>query len=242
MAYKSCGGGTNADRKRWRPEEIVFLQKHYPAMLERELAAALGRSVYSIRCKLGRMGLKHTNATRPITKSEENRLLQYYNGSNLLELAEELRLSKKRVYSELARIYSEQSLREKHEMVKGLRRFGLTWETIGEKLGYSGYVVERIYQKKKSIHPKRPSTKSSKARYRPDITDTTCMQLCIGDFEGIPAKSLCSLYGVNPLCLPRMLEDLRRTGLYRRYIETMRAYNPIAYEIALGRRSEREAG
>lgn len=96
MEYKSCGGRINTDRKRWRPEEIVFLQKHYPAMLERELAAALGRSVYSIRCKLGRMGLKHTNATRPITKSEESRLLQYYNGSNLLELAEELRLSKKR--------------------------------------------------------------------------------------------------------------------------------------------------
>ena len=85
------------------------------------------------------------------------------------------------------------------------------------------------------LEPLKSKPRNIKSKYRYDITDTTCMQLCIGDFEGLSRKVLCDLYSVNPRCLPRMLEDLRRTGEYRRYIEEFEVCNPACYDRAVKR-------
>lgn len=82
-----------------------------------------------------------------------------------------------------------------------------------------------------------------KSKYRYDITDTTCMQLCIGDFEGLSHKVLCELYGFNPRCLPRMLEDLKRSGAYRQYINEFKVCNPPGYDRAIKKqRRKRRVG
>lgn len=91
----------------------------------------------------------------------------------------------------------------------------------------------------KQLEPLRDKPTGIKSKYRYDITDTTCMQLCIGDFEGIPAKELCDLYSVNPRCLPRMLEDLKRSGLYRQYINEFKVCNPPGYDRAIKRQKRK---
>ena len=93
------------------------------------------------------------------------------------------------------------------------------------------------------LEPLKSKPIGIRSKYRYDITDTTCMQLCIGDFEGIPAKELCDLYSVNPRCLPRMLEDLRRSGLYRQYINEFKVCNPPGYDRAIKKqRRKRRVG
>ena len=100
-----------------------------------------------------------------------------------------------------------------------------------------------IYNQLQRLRLVKSKPQGIKSKYRYDITDTTCMQLCIGDFEGIPAKELCDLYGVNPRCLPRMLEDLKRSGLYRQYINEFKVCNPPGYDRAIKKqRRKRRVG
>ena len=70
------------------------------------------------------------------------------------------------------------------------------------------------------------------------MTDTVCMQLCIGDFEGLSTQKLARLYSLNPLCVPRMLQSMHDSGAYKRYISEFRYYNPICYERARQRREK----
>ena len=44
--------------KKWSSEDINFLITHFPTMTDKELAAALGRSIYSIRNKARRLNLR----------------------------------------------------------------------------------------------------------------------------------------------------------------------------------------
>lgn len=107
-----------------------------------------------------------------------------------------------------------------------LQRHGLI---KSKKQTYRGRCLEPLKSKPIGI----------RSKYRYDITDTTCMQLCIGDFEGLSHKVLCELYSFNPRCLPRMLEDLRRTGEYRRYIEEFEVCNPACYDRAVKRQKRK---
>lgn len=98
-------------------------------------------------------------------------------------------------------------------------------------------------RREKCLEPLKSKPQGIKSKYRYDITDTTCMQLCIGDFEGIPAKELCDIYSVNPRCLPRMLEDLKRSGAYRQYINEFKVCNPPGYDRAIKKqRRKRRVG
>lgn len=93
------------------------------------------------------------------------------------------------------------------------------------------------------LEPLKSKPIGIRSKYRYDITDTTCMQLCIGDFEGLSHKVLCELYSFNPRCLPRMLEDLRRSGLYRQYINEFKVCNPPGYDRAIKKqRRKRRVG
>lgn len=46
-------------------------------------------------------------------------------------------------------------------------------------------------------------------------------------------SAVARLYGINPLCVPRMLRDMRQNGMYRGYIERFRSFNPTLYRRAL---------
>lgn len=225
--------------KRWTKAEIDYLQQHYPAKTEQDIAAGLKRTVYSVRNKLGRMGLIQENNNRALTQDEYEYMLRHYNGTNIEELAEALRIPKKRIYGELVRQWH--IICGDSDVVAELHRKGLSLDKIGKRLGYSEYVAGMIYRRKKSIHPKREYNTAAKAKvsYRQEITDTTCMQLCIGDFEGLSHKVLCELYSFNPRCLPRMLEDLRRTGAYHQYIEEFKVCNPACYDRAAKRQKRK---
>ena len=98
-------------------------------------------------------------------------------------------------------------------------------------------------RREKCLEPLKAKPQGIKSEYRYDITDTTCMQLCIGDFEGLSHKVLCELYGFNPRCLPRMLEDLKRSGAYRQYINEFKVCNPPGYDRAIKKqRRKRRVG
>lgn len=120
------------------------------------------------------------------------------------------------------------------------RTLGRTELSIYNQLQRHGLVKckKRTYRGKQ-LEPLKRKPRGIKSRYRYDITDTTCMQLCIGDFEGLSHKVLCDLYSINPRCLPRMLEDLRRTGEYRRYIEEFEVCNPACYDRAVKRQKRK---
>ena len=100
-----------------------------------------------------------------------------------------------------------------------------------------------LAHREKGIEPLKSKPTGINSKYRYDITDTTCMQLCIGDFEGLSHKVLCELYSVNPRCLPRMLEDLKRSGAYRQYINEFKVCNPPGYDRAIKKqRRKRRVG
>lgn len=94
-------------------------------------------------------------------------------------------------------------------------------------------------RREKCLEPLKAKPIGIRSKYRYDITDTTCMQLCIGDFEGIPAKELCELYSVNPRCLPRMLDDMKQSGAYHQYIEEFEVCNPACYDRAVKRQKRK---
>lgn len=113
------------------------------------------------------------------------------------------------------------------------RTLGRTEMAVYNQLQKQGLIKVNKHTYHKQTGTLRQKPRGIKSKYRYDITDTTCMQLCIGDFEGIPAKELCELYSVNPRCLPRMLDDLRRSGAYRQYNNEFKACNPPAYNRAI---------
>ena len=89
------------------------------------------------------------------------------------------------------------------------------------------------------LEPLKSKPIGIRSKYRYDITDTTCMQLCIGDFEGLTHKVLCELYSFNPRCLPRMLDDMKRSGAYHQYIEEFKVCNPACYDRAVKRQKRK---
>lgn len=124
------------------------------------------------------------------------------------------------------------------------RTLGRTELSIYNQLQRQGLIKSKkqTYRGRR-LEPLKSKPIGIRSKYRYDITDTTCMQLCIGDFEGIPAKELCDIYSVNPRCLPRMLEDLRRSGLYRQYINEFKVCNPPGYDRAIKKqRRKRRVG
>ena len=89
------------------------------------------------------------------------------------------------------------------------------------------------------LEPLKSKPIGIRSKYRYDITDTTCMQLCIGDFEGLSHKVLCELYSFNPRCLPRMLDDMKQSGAYHQYIEEFKVCNPACYDRAVKRQKRK---
>lgn len=119
------------------------------------------------------------------------------------------------------------------------RTLGRTEMAVYNQLQKQGLIKVNKHTYHKQTGTLRQKPRGIKSKYRYDITDTTCMQLCIGDFEGLSHKVLCDLYSINPRCLPRMLEDLRRTGEYRRYIEEFEVCNPACYDRAVKRQKRK---
>ena len=150
-------------------------------------------------------------------KPQEIELLcREYNGYNIPSLAKALRRSESSVNNKLIRLGLHQTkcqdrpykAQEERYLLKNFD--GGNFKELAQTLLRSGYsvrsAVARLY---KEVN--RPEVRTSIRRM----------------FQNG------RLYGINPLCVPRMLRDMRQNGMYRGYIERFRSFNPTLYRRAL---------
>lgn len=218
---------------RYKPQEIELLCREYNGYNIPSLAKALRRSESSVNNKLIRLGLHQTKCQdRPYKAQEERYLLKNFDGSNFKELAQTLLRSGYSVRSAVARLYKEVNRPEVRTSIRRMFQNGRLLEEIAEAYQFHPHIVRQLMAGRKTVGGTLVC-RIDRNRYRREMTDTTLMQVCICDLEGIGYRQIGRLYGINPLCVPRMLRDMRQNGMYRGYIERFRSFNPTLYRRAL---------
>lgn len=205
---------------KFQPQEIQFLYRSFDGRNIGALARALGRTESSIFNKLYRLGLLQDRFREDaFTAEEDAELLAEFDGNNLCALAEKQGRSALSVRRRLQHLY---------------RQGEGDWE--------SAYIRARREGGSPTLFPSAAAHPHLRRQYRPTITDTVRMQLCIADFERLSPQRTAALFAIHPACLPRMIEAMKKSGMYGVYIRTFRFYNPKGYERAVLRQQREKGG
>ena len=222
----------------YRPDEIEYLQKNFNGFNTEEMAAALGRTVSSIENKVQRLGLASRREERPFSEADDRYILEHYAKGNAAELSRVLHHSAREINGRAARLLRKLAPDTREGMRRMHHKYGKAACEIARRYHISPYLTERVLAGRDTLYDSVRRKPKARKTYRLSVTDTVCMQLCIGDFEGLSIHKLARLYSLNPLCVPRMLQSMHDSGAYDRYIGEFRYYNPICYERARQRREK----
>ena len=87
----------------YRPDEIEYLQKNFNGFNTEEMAAALGRTVSSVKNKVQRLGLASRRRERPFSTADDHYILEHYAKGNAAELSRALHHSAREINGRAAR-------------------------------------------------------------------------------------------------------------------------------------------